>query len=58
MHGFAGSAAIVLLTIQSTELDYVRIIYIGLFGLGTIVGIRHLSIVIAVPLRDMADYMT
>lgn len=58
MHGLAGSAAIVLLTMQSVESVSARIIYIGLFGLGSITGMGILSIVIAVPLRYVANSMT
>ena len=58
MHGLAGSAALVLLTMQSVELVSARIIYIGLFGFGSIAGMGLLSIVIAVPLRYVANSMT
>jgi high-affinity nickel permease len=58
MHGLAGSAALVLLTTQSVDLVSTRIIYIGLFGLGSIAGMGLLSIVIAVPLRYAANSMT
>jgi high-affinity nickel permease len=58
MHGLAGSAALVLLTMQSVEPVSARIIYIGLFGLGSIAGMGLLSIVIAVPLRYIANSMT
>jgi len=58
MHGLAGSAALVLLTMQSVEPLSARIIYIGLFGLGSIAGMGLLSVVIAVPLRYAANSMT
>jgi len=58
MHGLAGSAALVLLTMQSVEPVSTRIIYIGLFGLGSVAGMGILSIVIAVPLRYAANSMT
>ena len=58
MHGLAGSAALVLLTMQSVEPVFTKIIYIGLFGLGSIAGMGLLSIVIAVPLRYVANSMT
>lgn len=58
MHGLAGSAALVLLTMQSIDSVSTRIIYIGLFGLGSIAGMGLLSIVIAVPLRYVANSMT
>jgi len=58
MHGLVGSAALVLLTMQSTESVSTRIVYIGLFGLGSIAGMGLLSIIIAVPLRYVANSMT
>jgi ABC-type nickel/cobalt efflux system permease component RcnA len=58
LHGLAGSAALVLLTMQSVEPASTRIIYIGLFALGSIVGMGLLSIIIAVPLRYVANSMT
>jgi len=58
MHGLAGSAALILLTMQSVEPVSTRIIYLGLFGLGSIAGMGLLSIIIAVPLRYVANSMT
>jgi ABC-type nickel/cobalt efflux system permease component RcnA len=58
MHGLAGSAALVLLTMQSVEPISSRVIYIILFGVGSMVGMGLLSIVIAVPLRYAANSMT
>ncbi len=58
LHGLAGSAALVLLTMQSLEPVSARIFYIGLFGLGSIAGMGVLSIVIAVPLRYLANSLT
>jgi len=51
MHGMAGSAALILLTLQQTVTPLQGIIYIAIFGLGSIVGMATLSIVIALPLR-------
>ncbi len=58
MHGLAGSAALVLLTMQTVEPVSTRIIYIVLFGIGSMIGMGLLSIVIAVPLRYAAHSMT
>jgi hypothetical protein len=58
MHGLAGSAAMVLLTMQTLEPVSTRVIYIVLFGIGSMVGMGVLSIVIAVPLRYAANSMT
>ena len=58
LHGLAGSAALVFLTMQSLEPVVIRILYIGLFGLGSAVGMGLLSIVIVVPLRYLASSLT
>lgn len=50
MHGFAGSAALLLLALSSVQSVSLGIAYILLFGLGSIVGMAALSAVIAVPL--------
>lgn len=51
MHGMAGSAALILLTLQQAVPPLQGIIYITTFGLGSILGMATLSIVIAIPLR-------
>ena len=51
MHGMAGSAALILLTLQQTISPLLGITYIAIFGLGSILGMAALSIVIAIPLR-------
>ncbi len=51
MHGMAGSAALILLTLQQTVTPLQGIIYIAIFGIGSILGMATLSIVIAIPLR-------
>ncbi len=58
MHGLAGSAALVLLTTQTIEPISTKVVYIVLFGLGSMVGMAVLSAVIAVPLRYAAGSMT
>lgn len=58
MHGLAGSAALVLLTMQTLEPVSTRILYIVLFGLGSMAGMGLLSFVIAVPMRYAANSMT
>ncbi len=54
MHGLAGSAALVLLTINTMDSVGLSIAYILLFGLGSIIGMATLSVIIAVPLRASA----
>ncbi len=51
MHGLAGSAALILLTQNTMQSFSMSILYIILFGVGSIVGMATLSMVISVPLR-------
>jgi ABC-type nickel/cobalt efflux system permease component RcnA len=51
MHGLAGSAALLLLTVAAAPSIMSGIVYILVFGLGSILGMGLLSIVIALPLR-------
>lgn len=51
MHGLAGSAALVLLTLQAVQSPLVGVFYLVVFGLGSIAGMALLSICIAVPMR-------
>lgn len=51
MHGLAGSAALVLLSLDAVRSWQAGLVYIALFGAGSIVGMALLSIAIAVPLR-------
>jgi hypothetical protein len=51
MHGMAGSAALILMTLQSVHSPLTGMIYILLFGIGSIAGMAVLSAIIAVPLR-------
>lgn len=50
VHGLAGSAALLLLTLQTVGSVRLGLAYIGLFGLGSILGMAALSAAIAVPL--------
>lgn len=51
MHGLAGSAALVLLSLQAVQSWQMGLIYIAVFGFGSIAGMALLSVAIAVPLR-------
>jgi hypothetical protein len=51
MHGLAGSAALVMLSLKSLASWSLGLGYIVVFGFGSIVGMALLSIVIALPLR-------
>lgn len=54
MHGMAGSAAMIVLTLQTVQSFGTGMIYIGLFGLGSIGGMAALSAAIMLPLRHSA----
>lgn len=58
MHGLAGSAALILLTLQTVESPLLGMFYILLFGTGSIIGMALLSIIIAVPLHYSARGLT
>ncbi len=52
IHGMAGSAVLVVLTFQSMTSLWTGLIYILLFGTGSIIGMAVLSVIIAVPIRQ------
>jgi hypothetical protein len=58
MHGLAGSAALVVLTLRTIPSVGLGIGYIALFGVGSIAGMALLSMAIAVPLRLSSAYLT
>ncbi len=55
IHGMAGSAALIILTINTVQSFYMGILYMLLFGIGSISGMAILSLAIAVPLRYSAE---
>ena len=58
MHGMAGSAALIILTLQTVQSPWAGLAYIALFGIGSIAGMALLSAAIAVPLHLSARGMT
>ena len=58
MHGMAGSAALLLLVVSQAASPAVGLIYVALFGVGSMVGMGALSSVIAVPLAVSARWLT
>ena len=53
MHGLAGSAALILLTIGQIDSFIWALAYLALFGIGSMIGMAALSIIIAVPLQRL-----
>ena len=51
MHGMAGSSILILLTLQSVHSPLTGMVYILIFGIGSIAGMVILSAIITVPLR-------
>jgi hypothetical protein len=58
MHGMAGSAALLVLTVSQASSPAVGLAYVALFGIGSMIGMGALSIVIAVPLVVSARWLT
>jgi ABC-type nickel/cobalt efflux system permease component RcnA len=58
MHGLAGSAALLVLAATSINDPSHNILYVVVFGVGSIVGMAALSAVIAVPLGYTAKSLT
>lgn len=58
MHGMAGSAALLMLTVSTVPSPAVGLAYILLFGLGSVAGMAMLSAVIALPLHHRALRLT
>jgi ABC-type nickel/cobalt efflux system permease component RcnA len=58
MHGMAGSAALILLTLHTTISPAQAVGYIVVFGLGSTVGMGLLSLVMAIPLWYSAHSFT
>jgi ABC-type nickel/cobalt efflux system permease component RcnA len=50
IHGLAGSAALILLSLDSTSSPATGLLYVAVFGLGATAGMAVLSVVIAIPL--------
>ncbi len=58
MHGMAGSAALIILTLQTVATPMEGIAYILLFGLGSTLGMALFSFIMAVPLWYSARSLT
>src|SRR5450432_4569553 len=58
MHGMAGSAALLVLTVSQASSPAAGLGYIALFGVGSMIGMGLLSTLIAVPLAVSARWLT
>ena len=58
MHGMAGSAALLVLTVAQASSPTHGLLYVLLFGIGSMLGMGALSVVIAVPLVISAHWLT
>lgn len=58
MHGMAGSAALLVLAVSQVERPIQGVLYILLFGIGSMIGMGALSAVIALPLAASARFLT
>src|SRR5215510_3452426 len=58
MHGMAGSAALLVLTVTQARSPLAGLGYIALFGIGSMIGMGALSAVIAVPIAVSARFLT
>ena len=58
VHGMAGSAALILTTLESVETVALGLVYIALFGIGSVVGMACLSVVISLPMRLSSKRLT
>lgn len=58
MHGMAGSAALLVLVVSQAAAPAAGMLYILLFGIGSMIGMGVLSTLIAVPLVVSAKWLT
>jgi ABC-type nickel/cobalt efflux system permease component RcnA len=58
MHGLAGSAALLLVTLSTLTSAWLGLAYIAIFGAGSILGMAALSAAIAMPLRAAARVLS
>ena len=56
-HGLSGSAALVLLTLQQVRNPWVGLLYVLVFGIGSVFGMALLSWAVSVPMRLTAGHL-
>ncbi len=58
MHGMAGSAAVIVLALGTVDSPVQGLLYILIFGIGSIFGMALLSVIISFPMRLSAKRLT
>src|ERR1700704_4137470 len=58
MHGMAGSAALLVLTVTQASSPAAGLGYVALFGIGSMIGMGALSTLIALPIAVSARWLT
>lgn len=58
VHGLAGSAALVLLTLQQVGDPWVGLLYVLVFGFGSVIGMGVLSWAVSLPMRLSGGQLT
>ncbi len=58
MHGMAGSAALLILTVVASGSPMLGMLQIAAFGMGSVLGMAALSAVISIPLTYTAKFLT
>lgn len=58
MHGMAGSAALLVLAVSQAASPVIGMLYVLIFGIGSMLGMGALSAVIALPLAMSARWLT
>lgn len=58
VHGLAGSAGVMLLVLPTIETPAVALLYIVIFGIGSIVGMMLMSLLIGLPIHITAGKFT
>ena len=55
VHGLAGSAGLMLLVVPTIDSPYLAMLYIAVFGIGSIGGMMIMSMLMSVPIKFTAD---
>jgi high-affinity nickel-transport protein len=55
VHGLAGSAAVALLVLASIKSAHLGLVYLAVFGTGTVAGMMLLTLAMSLPIRALAS---